>query len=140
MEVACMDERPFYHSFERFTPMQKTIPQSDARKHSFCLIFIFIFGGLILTSIFWGLYSQSETGFMGKTLWDWLDLFLVPILLVLLIPGAYWLVQKAQERQKRIEFEIALDNHREKAMQSYMENLTALIFEKGLGTREGSDG
>ena len=119
--------------------MHKDLPQSDSEKHSFSMIFIFIFGGLILTSIFWGLYSQTGTGFMGKTLWDWLDLFLVPILLVLLIPGAYWLVQKAQERHKCIEFEIASDKHREKALQSYMEIMTALILEKGLGTREGSD-
>lgn len=119
--------------------MHKDLPQTDTQKLSFYVVFIFIFGGLILTSIFWGLNSQTETGFMGKTLWDWFDLLLVPILLVLLIPGANWVVRKAQERHKRIEFEIALDNHREKAMQSYIEFMKELILDKGLGTREGSD-
>jgi hypothetical protein len=103
------------------------------------VISIGIFGGLILVSIMLSLYTQDGLGFKGKTLWDWLDLLLVPILLVLLLPGANWVVRKAQERHALIEQEIALDNHREKALQSYMELMTDLILEKGLGSSEDQD-
>ena len=120
--------------------MQKGIPQSEHQRRSFSIVFVIIFGGFFLIAIIWSLYTQEWSGFQGKTLWDWLDLLLVPILLVLLLPGAHWIVQKAQERRAHIEREIALDDHREKAMQSYMELMTDLIVEKGLGSQEDQDG
>ncbi len=126
-------------SSERFYQMQKKIAESHHQRRSFGLIAVLIFGGFILLSILWSLYTEDWLGFKGKTLWDWLDLLLVPILLVLLLPGVYWLVRKAQERHALIEHEIALDNQREKALQSYMELMTDLIFEKGLGLEEDQD-
>jgi hypothetical protein len=116
--------------------MENKNSQSERQRRSFSVAFILIFGGFFLISIIWSLYNHAWSGFQGKTLWDWLDLFLVPILLILLLPGAHWMVQKAQERHALMEREIALDDHREKALQSYMELMTDLIFEKGLGSRE----
>jgi hypothetical protein len=119
--------------------MQKRILKSDNQKRFFFVIFAFIFGGLILVSIVLTFYTQDGSGFQGKTLWDWLDLLLVPILLILLLPGANWVVRKAQARNALVEQEIALDNHREKAVQIYMDLMTELIIEKGLGSREDHD-
>jgi hypothetical protein len=119
--------------------MQKRIPQSERQRRSFSVVFVLIFGGFFLIAIIWSLYTQEWSGFQGKTLWDWLDLLLVPILLILLLPGANWVVMKAQERHASTERDIVLDDHREKAMQSYMELMTDLIVEKGLGSREDHD-
>ena len=119
--------------------MENGLTKSDNQKRSFYLIFIFIFGGLILSSTIWLLSFQSGTGFIGKTLWDWIDLLLIPFLLLLLIPGANWVVRKAQERHKRIEYEIALDDQRENALQSYMALMTDLIVQKGLGMQDDTD-
>lgn len=57
----------------------------------------------------------------GKTLWDWLQLLIVPLVLAL---GAFWLNQiqkdrdqKAAEQRAQAERAIADDNQREAALQ-----------------------
>jgi hypothetical protein len=109
------------------------------QRESFGLISFLIFGGFILVTIILSLYAQDESAFTGKTIWDWLDLLLVPILFILLLPAANWVVRKAQERHAFMQREIALDDQREKALQSYMELITDLLLEKGLGSQENRD-
>jgi uncharacterized protein YjbI with pentapeptide repeats len=110
--------------------------ETGDQKYSFGVIFIFIFGGLIIMSIFWAIYSEDRSNFIQRNLWDWIDLLLVPTLLILLIPGANWVVKKAQERQAQMKHEIALDDQRETALRSYMDLMTVLIIEKGLLSKE----
>ena len=119
--------------------MQTQSPQSEYDNRKFGVIITFIFGGFLITSVIWILCSQEWTGFTDKTVWDWLDLLLVPGILILLIPIINWLIRKAQKRYEMIERELAIDYQREEAMKSYMELMTELILEKGLGREVDKD-
>jgi uncharacterized protein YjbI with pentapeptide repeats len=76
------------------------------------------------------------TGFAGKTLWDWLQLAIIPSVLTF---GVWWLTrlqqrrdQQLAERQAQTEREISLDNQHEMALQGYIDNMSALQLEKDL--------
>ena len=58
----------------------------------------------------------------GKTLWDLLDLLIIP--LVLIVGG--FLLNRAQ---RKVEREIARDREEERALQSYLEAMTELHLE-----------
>ena len=83
----------------------------------------------------------------GKTLWDWLQLLIIPIVLAI---GGFWFNQiqkdrdqKAEEAQKqreedtakereKLERESREDNQREVALQSYIDKMSELLLEKKL--------
>ena len=72
------------------------------------------------------------TGFATKTLWDWLQLLFVPILLAI---GAAWFTNR-QTRESNIENK---DNQRETALQAYLDNMSELLLHEKLHTAmEGS--
>jgi len=70
------------------------------------------------------------SGFEGKTLWDILDLLIVPIVLAV---GAF-LLSRAESRTER---EIAAERRREDALQNYLDKMAELMLEKGLRQSEG---
>ncbi len=83
----------------------------------------------------------------GKSLWDWLQLLIIPIMLVI---GGFWLNQiqksreekttqqraeierKAAEQRAKTEREIALDKQREDLLQAYLDRMSELLLEKNL--------
>ena len=91
--------------------------------------------------------NVNGTGFKGKTLWDWLQLLVIPIVIAV---GGYVInltisrseqeatKQRAQsereEADKRAETEreIALDNQQEAALQTYIDKIAELLLEKKL--------
>jgi uncharacterized protein YjbI with pentapeptide repeats len=79
----------------------------------------------------------------GKTLWDWMGLLLVPLVLAVGALVFNWQQRKAeQERlQKRdkTERELALDQQRENALQTYLDCMTDLLLKEGLRTSEKAD-
>jgi len=73
----------------------------------------------------------------AKSLWDWLQLFIVPVVLAI---AGFWLNQMQKEREQKaieerakIEREIAVDYQREAALQAYINNISELLLEKHLG-------
>src|SRR5918994_4393782 len=84
--------------------------------------------------------KQSHWGFRGKTVWDWLDLLLVP--LVLGLGAAFlaaWFDAQQDTRQQRLEnqraeAERALAAHRaqDEALQAYLDQMSTLLLEKDL--------
>ena len=67
----------------------------------------------------------------GKTLWDWLDLFIIPIFLVI---GAFllqWLIGKS-------ELERAKDQQRETALREYIATIKELLLDKEHSLRESA--
>jgi uncharacterized protein YjbI with pentapeptide repeats len=64
------------------------------------------------------------TGF-DKTLWDWMQLLIIPVSLAL---GAFLLNRSDQRREQ----EIAIDDQRETLLQSYLDRMSELLLEKGL--------
>jgi uncharacterized protein YjbI with pentapeptide repeats len=97
-------------------------------------------------------YRFDWTGFngnskSGKTLWDWLQLLIIPVVLAI---GGYVInltisrseqeatkqrtqsEREAAEKRAEIEREIALDNQREAALQAYIDKIAELLLEKKL--------
>lgn len=73
---------------------------------------------------------------LAKTLWDWLSLLIIPVVLAV---GA-WALNKtereaereAAEKRAAIDREIALDRQRQATLQSYYDRMTKLLLEEGL--------
>lgn len=81
-------------------------------------------------------YTSSWTGLEGKTLWDWMELLIVPVVLAV---GAY-LFNRAERRADRlreeeraeVEFKLAFENAQEARLQNYLDQMTNLILDKNL--------
>lgn len=93
------------------------------------VVFIALFAG-VLALIAFG-YSFSWTGFSRKTLWDWLQLLIIPVVLAV---GGFWLSQI----QKRNEQRVTDDNQQETALQAYIDKMSELLNE-GLGQSKPGD-
>jgi len=72
-----------------------------------------------------------ETGFTGKTLWDWMEVFGIPVVVVI-IAGVFGLMAKKAEQRNEEQREIDIDRAREATLRSYLEVMSNLIIEKKL--------
>jgi uncharacterized protein YjbI with pentapeptide repeats len=99
-------------------------------------------------------YSMVWTGFgdfqkpnsdfvRGKTLWDWMQLFIIPIFLSV---GVFLLnlsernsERKRAEERSSFEREIAADRQREAAFQSYLDRMADLLLKEKLRTTENAE-
>src|SRR5215469_4000618 len=92
-------------------------------------------------------YHVGWTGFQGKTLWDWMQLFLVSTVLG---AGAYWFnsqqtihqqtlaeLQQKQEKelaelQQKQEKELAEQREQATIFETYLDRMKELLLDKGL--------
>jgi hypothetical protein len=88
------------------------------------------------TSTTHGITTTTEQP-QTRTLWDWLQLLLVPILLAI---GGFWLnqIQKRREEQTieqraKLERELARNNQAENILQAYIDKISELILKEHLG-------
>jgi uncharacterized protein YjbI with pentapeptide repeats len=93
-------------------------------------------------------YGYDWTGFngkdkSGKTLYDWLQLLIVPVVLAI---GGYLFSltlnrneRKAADKHNQTEREIAQDNQREAALQEYIDKMSELLLEKHLRESQPED-
>jgi hypothetical protein len=65
----------------------------------------------------------------AKTLWDWMDLLVVPIVLA---TGAWWLTKS----DNRIEREIATDRQQQTTLEAYFDQMTSLLLNSDLRRSE----
>lgn len=91
-------------------------------------------------------YSASWTGFgrpasdllQAKTLWNWLELLLLPLLLA----GGLWLLNRSQRETARwraaVDLEIAGGHQQEAAIQAYLDRMSELLIKEKL-SRFSSD-
>ena len=80
--------------------------------------------------------QENVPGLSGKTLWDWLQLLIIPAVLAV---GGYVFTyttsrneRAATEKRTQAERDIALDNQHEAALQAYIDNMSELLLEKKL--------
>src|SRR5215472_12647663 len=80
--------------------------------------------------------NWSWAGLRGKTLYDWLQLLIIPAVLAV---GGYLFnfttsrnEQKATQLRDQTELDIAIDNQREAALQAYIDSMSELLLEKKL--------
>jgi len=68
----------------------------------------------------------------GKTLWDWMQLLFIPI--VLAVAGFWFNHRERKIEQQRVEAdrEISFDNQREAALKEYIDKISDLLLEKHL--------
>ena len=83
---------------------------------------------------------QAWSGLQGKTLWDVLQLAIIPLVLAV---GGYLFSQTQKNRDQKItdqrakvEREIATDRAQENLLQAYLDRMTELLLEKGLRSSE----
>ncbi len=79
----------------------------------------------------------------GRTLWDWLGLLIIPLMLAI---GGLWLNELDKTRDKRVaerqylaDRETMADNQREAMLQTYLEKMAELLLEKKLRDTEQED-
>lgn len=83
--------------------------------------------------------TTTESLHSGKTLWDWLDLLVIPVSLTALGFWFQWLQQKRTDVQASIEKVIAENNLREEAVQAYYDRLSDLMIDEKLITLSIND-
>jgi len=88
--------------------------------------------------------SPRWTGFTGKTLWDWLELLLIPVALAAVAFGLNYFAnerdQRREDRRAAQQRALAADATREDALRVYLQQMSSLMLERDLRTsRPGSD-
>src|SRR5215207_8763596 len=78
-----------------------------------------------------GIAWPRWTGFRGKTIWDWLQLLIVPLALATI---GFWFTQQQDARQRELEEQRAQDL----ALQAYLDQMSNLLLERNL--RESEQG
>lgn len=107
-----------------------------ARKHPWP-VFLSVVG---LIAFLWVLIRTSllgNMGFQNKSFWDWMGLLLVPAALAL---AGLWFsrVQKQTEleiasKERKADRQRARDRQRQNTLDAYLDKMTDLILERGLG-------
>jgi Pentapeptide repeats (8 copies) len=87
-----------------------------------CILVIALLVVIALTYIF----NVNVPGLRGKTLWDWLQLLIIPAVLAV---GGYIFNFTISRNEQRV----ASDNQREAALQSYIDKMSELLLHEHLG-------
>jgi uncharacterized protein YjbI with pentapeptide repeats len=87
---------------------------------------IIIVGGSLLFVLIETVRAKN-TGFETKTLWDWMQLLVIPFVLAI---GAFFL----NRSERAVEREIATDRQQEAALQAYLDRMADLLLRDKLRT------
>jgi uncharacterized protein YjbI with pentapeptide repeats len=83
-------------------------------------------------------FNWIETGFQNKTLWDWLQLLIVPLALALIAFLFNRTTSRTEQKIATQRYEqdqnIALDKQHEDLLQTYLDRMSELLLEKQLGS------
>ncbi len=111
---------------------------NKTKRHPVITILILFAIAIILTIIIGGYkFNWTWTGFNGtdktdKTLYDWMQLLFIPVVLAV---AGFWFnhrERKAAELRAKAEQEIALDNQQETALQEYIKGMSELLLHEKL--------
>ena len=91
---------------------------------------IIVGGGLVFILV--ETVRANNTGFETKTLWDWMELLIIPLVLAI---GAFFL----QRSERAVEREIAQDRQQETALQAYIDKMTELLLDKGMENTKNNE-
>lgn len=100
---------------------------------------VVIVGGFILFET----VRLKNTGFEGKSLWDWMELLIIPLVLAL---GAFYLnrsekelERKSAEDRAKLDRELAVDRQKEEAFQAYLDRMAELLLKENLRTTDNEE-
>jgi uncharacterized protein YjbI with pentapeptide repeats len=128
-------------AIEMAPEQDNTITVSAARRLRTLLAIV---AALVLLWMLWQTYRAGNLGFAYRTLWEWLELLVVPLALAL---AAFWFsrIQKRTELEiaekvRELDLEIAFhearqaQNKQEQAiLENYLEQMKDLVLDRGLG-------
>lgn len=100
------------------------------KKYLFYASLIIIGGGLIFILV--ETVRAKNTGFETKTLWDWMELLIIPLFLA---GGAFFL----NRSERSAEREIATDRQQEAALQAYIDRMSDLLLKDNLRTTKSEE-
>jgi len=91
-----------------------------------------------------GSTTRSWTGFRGKTVWDFLQLLIVPLMLAAI---GFWFTVQQDARQQQTENqraeaerELAVQRAQDEALQAYLDQMSGLLLERDLrASKKGSE-
>lgn len=111
------------------------------KKYLLCASIVIVGGSLVFILI--KTVLAKNTGFETKTLWDWMELLIIPLVLAI---GAFYLnrSERAVERQTsedraKLEREIATDRQQEAALQAYLDRMAELLLKEKLRNSENDE-
>ncbi|MEM7116196.1 MAG: pentapeptide repeat-containing protein [Chloroflexota bacterium] len=88
--------------------------------------------------ILWKTYQANNLGFTSKTLWDWMELLLIPFVLAL---AGFWFSysqnrenSKIAEEERENDRKIALEKQRQQTLENYLDRMKELILDRNLGS------
>lgn len=114
---------------------------------------------MLLGWILWNTYQSDNLGFASKTLWDWMELLLIPLVLAVagfwfahsqkqaeleiaekareedrkLAEQARWLDREIADRERETDREIALERQQQQTLENYLDRMKELLLDRGLG-------
>ena len=101
---------------------------------------LFVFAALGI----WAGYQVGWTEFNEQSLWDWMELLIIPIVLgagALLFQRAGRIAErKSALDEERVERELLIDRQRQETLMTYFDRMESLLLQHGLReSREGSE-
>jgi|CXWL01.1.fsa_nt_gi uncharacterized protein YjbI with pentapeptide repeats len=106
------------------------------KKYLLFSVVVIVFG--TLTYILVETVKAERTGFETKTLWDWMELLIIPAVLaggaILLNRSERALERKTAEDRAKFERDLATDRQQEAALQTYFDHLSELLLKEKLRT------
>jgi ABC-type multidrug transport system fused ATPase/permease subunit len=99
--------------------------------------------GVLTLVIFGYLLRLAWTGFFNKTLWDWLQLLIVPLVLAVIALTFQFANSRTEQQIAKQRYEqdqqIALDKQREDLLQTYLDRMSELLLKEKLRSSEVDD-
>jgi uncharacterized protein YjbI with pentapeptide repeats len=119
------------------------------------------FSGVALITVFplliwilWETYNAGNLGFGGKTLWDWMELLIIPTFLafavfllnksqketeLLLAEIRHYEDQEVAQKKAALDRELAKDKQQQETLEVYFDRMTSLLLDKNLRTSQEGD-
>lgn len=77
------------------------------------------------------LSGHLQTGFSGRTLWDWIDVLAVPVGAALILGLLSYAAQKTSQRAET-ERELTIERAQESALREYLDRISGLVLDRRL--------
>lgn len=106
------------------------------------LISLILIGIMLLILLIRAGYTAQWTGFKGKTLWNWLDLFskiAIPLVVLGATIGFGWWQVHLADLQHQTDLQIANDQQQETALQNYLDRMSDLLLNYNLAKSKPGD-
>ena len=134
--------------------LQQTNGTNSSNTRRFFTVLVILATIVFLIWIVWKTYQADNLGFKDKTLWDWMQLLVVPAVLAFLV---FWLnksqkdteikiaemrrieERKFAEQRANVDREIERNRQQQKALEDYLDRMTDLPLKNKLRESLPSD-